>query len=721
MSTISIGTARAFQRRPEGLPGLWSALDVAVLEETGDEYFASLDVLPAWFLDLTAGAGDGAAFDLAERFPFLEYFLEDARAFWASEMPGRLESGPWSETATDGGELALEATALFHAEKRIVLIALLGKEYEERRRLLQRIRDTYLDLQSLSRGSTALGRAAAAQGSVLAAIPDTMFRLRRDGSYLDFTSGDGCGAKPPRLSRQGNVSDVLPAEAAKELLGRVERVLAIGDVQAFEFEAGEDGAPRSFEARVAPCGAEEVFVMVRDITERKLAEDEIARRLEQIRAHRDDLLLILNGLSIGAALAAEDGRCVFISAAAKKWLEIEDDFVGQSRCDELPIFGLREKRLLREMASCPEAQRTRVPAEWERQNGGKFWMEVEIRDDPTTPERRIYLFHDVTALQDLRRQLDERGSFENLVGRSKSMVEVYRLTEELANVDSTVLIEGETGTGKELAAKALHSLGARKNGPFVAVNCAGLTETLVASQLFGHRRGSFTGAVADSRGVFEAANGGVLFLDEIGDIPPAVQTSLLRVLQEREITRIGDTTPRKVDVRVIAATHRDLQDEVAKGSFRVDLLYRVRVARIQLPPLRHRKEDLPLLAARFLGEFRAATGKPVADISLDAMRLMQEHDWPGNVREMRSALEVAVIRCRRAVIGIDDLPVELRAGTGVPPSAAHDPFAGKSEEERIRLAIEQTNGNRSEAAKRLGMSRATFYRRLAQLNISLES
>jgi DNA-binding NtrC family response regulator len=146
----------------------------------------------------------------------------------------------------------------------------------------------------------------------------------------------------------------------------------------------------------------------------------------------------------------------------------------------------------------------------------------------------------------------------------------------------------------------------------------------------------------------------------------------------------------------------------------------VRVARIQLPPLRHRKEDLPLLAARFLGEFRAATGKPVADISLDAMRLMQEHDWPGNVRELRSALEVAIIRCRRAVIGVDDLPAELRAGTGAPPSAAHDPFAGKSEEERIRLAIEQTNGNRSEAAKRLGMSRATFYRRLAQLNISLE-
>jgi DNA-binding NtrC family response regulator len=461
--------------------------------------------------------------------------------------------------------------------------------------------------------------------------------------------------------------------------------------------------------------------MVRDITERKLAEAEIAKRLEQMRAHRDDLLLILNGLGIGAALADESGVCVFLTAAAGNWLENTDDIVGKSRCDDLPVFGPREKRLLREMAARPASQRTRVAAAWEGRGGRQFWMDVEIQDDPTSPERKIYLFHDVTELHDLRRQLDGRGSFENLVGRSKPMVEVYWLIDELSSVDSTVLIEGETGTGKELVARALHSLGTRKGGPFVALNCAGLTETLVASQLFGHRRGSFTGAVADNRGVFEAANGGVLFLDEIGDIPPAVQTSLLRVLQEREITRIGDTTPRKVDVRVIAATHRDLRDEVAKGNFRTDLLYRVRVARIELPPLRHRKEDLPLLAARFLGEFRAATGKPVAEISLEAMRLMQDYDWPGNVRELRSAIEVAVIRCRRAVIGADDLPGELRSAAKPPPSEAHDPFAGKSEEESIRLAMEQSKGNRSQAAKRLGVSRATFYRRLAQLNISLES
>ena len=317
MSTISIGAARSFQVRPQGLPGLWAALDVAVLEETGDGFFSSLDALPAWFLDLTAGEGDGAALDLAGRFPFLEYFLEDARAFWASETPGRLDSGPWSETAADGGELALEATALFHAEKRIVLIALLGKEYEERRRLLQRIRDTYLDLQSLSRGATALKLSTMAHSPLLAAIPDTMFRLRRDGDYLDFTSAGGFGKVGPIPASRGKVSDVLPPEVTEELLGRVGSVLEIGKMQAFEFAAGEDGAERFFEARIAPCGADEVFVMLRDITERKLAEAEIARRLEQIRAHRDDLLLILNGLGIGAALADEDGRCVFLTAAAK--------------------------------------------------------------------------------------------------------------------------------------------------------------------------------------------------------------------------------------------------------------------------------------------------------------------------------------------------------------------------------------------------------------------
>jgi sigma-54 dependent transcriptional regulator, acetoin dehydrogenase operon transcriptional activator AcoR len=281
-----------------------------------------------------------------------------------------------------------------------------------------------------------------------------------------------------------------------------------------------------------------------------------------------------------------------------------------------------------------------------------------------------------------------------------------------------VLIEGETGTGKELVARAIHSSSHRSGRPFLAVNCAGLTESLVASQLFGHKRGAFTGAVADQSGLFESAAGGVLFLDEIGDIPPSVQTSLLRVLQEREITRVGETIPRKVDVRILTATHQNLTEEVAEGNFRADLLYRIRVARILLPPLRERLEDIPLLVFRFLGEVRAVTGKAVQEISSDAMRVLMTYSWPGNVRELRSAIEFATIRCTRTVIGPEDLPPEL-LDSGLNPRtivSPIDPMEG--EKERVLEALRRARGNRTLAAQLLGIGRATLYRRMAAFDIT---
>ncbi len=210
-----------------------------------------------------------------------------------------------------------------------------------------------------------------------------------------------------------------------------------------------------------------------------------------------------------------------------------------------------------------------------------------------------------------------------------------------------MLIEGETGTGKELVAKAIHLLSRRREAPFVAVNCAGLTDSLLSSQLFGHKKGAFTGAVADYRGVFEAANGGTIFLDEIGDVAMHVQTSLLRVLQEREITRLGETAPRRVDLRVVAATHHNLTTDVARERFRADLLYRIRVARVQLPALRERRDDIPLLVGWFLAQCRSTIETPVRDISHDARKILSAYDWTGNVRELRSTIEFAVIRCKQ--------------------------------------------------------------------------
>ncbi|MGH7232277.1 MAG: sigma-54-dependent transcriptional regulator [Nitrospiraceae bacterium] len=320
------------------------------------------------------------------------------------------------------------------------------------------------------------------------------------------------------------------------------------------------------------------------------------------------------------------------------------------------------------------------------------------------------------TLQDLRRQLEEKGPFHDLLGKSTSMRQVYEQIRELSKVDTTVLIEGETGTGKELVARAIHFASPRKANPFIAVNCAGLTDSLLASQLFGHKKGAFTGAIDHQQGLFEAAHGGTLFLDEIGDISASVQTSLLRVLQEKEITRLGESRPRKIDVRVLTATHHNLSHDVMKGTFRADLLYRIRVARIQLPSLRHRRDDIPLLVASFLGECCAATGKPVQDISREAMHALKTYNWPGNVRELKSAIECAVIVCKDNVIQVEDLPPEI-----VDPNLCQMVVTDAPQDEKSRMiaALESARGNRTMAARLLGMSRATLYRRLAELDLPL--
>jgi DNA-binding NtrC family response regulator len=316
---------------------------------------------------------------------------------------------------------------------------------------------------------------------------------------------------------------------------------------------------------------------------------------------------------------------------------------------------------------------------------------------------------------ELERRLAQSGRFFDLVGNSACMRRLYTQVREIAAVDSTVLIEGETGTGKELVAQAIHSASRRKDRPMIAVNCAGFTESILGSQLFGHKRGAFTGAIDTQEGVFEAAHGGTIFLDEIGDIPPGVQTSLLRVLQEREITRLGEAKPRKVDVRVVAATHHKLIDDVEKGTFRRDLLYRIRVARIHISPLRERRDDIPMLAHFFLGQFRSIMEKGVHHISDTAMNALVNYVWPGNVRELKSAIESAVIHCKHSIIQYDDLPPEI-----ITPGVASSSELERStsdERNRMVIALRETHGNRSEAARLLGMSRRTFYRRLLEYNL----
>ncbi len=454
---------------------------------------------------------------------------------------------------------------------------------------------------------------------------------------------------------------------------------------------------------------------------RKLAQtnDQLEHANTQLNQANDDLLSTLNQLRLGVAITDGSGRLTFLSEAAERLLNKKNkEVAGRDWAEALPL-GDQDLARLKSLAQLPVGQRAKLPVHVQGDGGRRYWMEIEVQDDPRDPARKIFCLYDVSEIYDLRSLLDERARFHDLIGESAAMQIVYKQIQDVAPVETTVLVEGETGTGKELVARAIHYASPRKSRPLIVVNCAGLTESLVTSQLFGHKRGAFTGAVSDQVGVFEAAQGGTLFLDEIGDIPPGVQTALLRVLQEREITRVGESKPRPVDVRVIAATHRNLQDEVASGRFRQDLLYRIRVAQIHLPALRQRRGDIPLLVAWFLGQFRAAAEKSVLDVSQEAMQKLIDHSWPGNIRELRSAIESAVIRCDGHVIQVSDLPQEITGSFfhSSQPQAAQTFGLMEDKKKRVLEAIAKASGNRAAAAKILGISRATLYNWLRDLHI----
>lgn len=432
----------------------------------------------------------------------------------------------------------------------------------------------------------------------------------------------------------------------------------------------------------------------------------------RLRESHENLRSILNAQRHGTIMMDGQGRVCFASQAALRMAKpFEGDVVGDRLRDVLPLSS-EQVTALEEICRRPQEQRDKVALVLDDESRPRN-LEIEIVDDPRGEGGTILFLYDISPLFDLRRQLDQHATFQNMVGKSKSMRQVFQTIQDVARVDSTVLIEGETGTGKELVARAIHQLGKRSDAPFVAINCAGLSDELAASQLFGHRRGSFTGAISDQQGLFEAAHGGTLFLDEIGDLSLRVQTALLRVLEENAVLPLGESGSRPVDVRVLTATHRDLAQDVADERFRQDLLYRIRVARVNLPALRHRREDLPVLARAFLADHRASTGKQVDAVSDDAMAVMMEYHWPGNVRELRNALEYAVIRARGSILQTEDLPPELLERR----TDADQGDLGLDDLDQLTAALKRAKGNRTRAAALLGISRATLYRRLRELGI----
>ncbi|MCK6459690.1 MAG: sigma-54 dependent transcriptional regulator [Planctomycetes bacterium] len=318
----------------------------------------------------------------------------------------------------------------------------------------------------------------------------------------------------------------------------------------------------------------------------------------------------------------------------------------------------------------------------------------------------------------LRRKLTERYTFHDIVSKSPTMHEIFELIRNVAGLKSTVLIQGESGTGKERIARAIHFQSDRRDKPFIAVPCTALAESLLESELFGHEKGAFTGAVGRRRGKFEMADGGTMLLDEIGDITPKLQVELLRVLQERTFYRVGGSEEVEVDVRVIAASNQNLQEAVHAGKFRDDLFYRLNVITIHIPPLRERLEDIPLLAGQFLESIAAELGKEVRGISDGALRVLMHYDWPGNVRELRNAVERAIVICRSHEILADDFNFlrqeqEERARASLLPNVT----LREMEKRMVQAALQRTDGNIKAAADELGIDRSTLYEKIKRYGI----
>jgi len=446
--------------------------------------------------------------------------------------------------------------------------------------------------------------------------------------------------------------------------------------------------------------------IVEDITDSRRAEEERAMLEEHllntvldgiVTVNREGVILALNSTA-ATLLNVPPGKAVgmYLSTVCGSDREVIADLVEKS---------IVAGNVVREL-----------PVTFE--SAGRVWT-FTVSVTPLTSGREdgaLLVIRDVSRLRDLEREISDRFSFKNIVGKSPQMRRVFEMIRNLADTDITVLIRGPSGTGKELVAEALHYHGSGRMGPLVKVNCSALPETLLESELFGHVRGAFTGATRDKVGRFEQADGGTIFLDEIGDMSPALQQRLLRVLQEREIERVGSTQTIKIDIRVLAATNRDLYELVSIGKFREDLYYRLNVVTIQLPPLRERRDDIPLLIQHFLRRSQAHLGRVIKGIAPDAMEILLHYDWPGNVRQLENAIDHAVVLSSDGFIRTECLPPELLRAVRTPlePRPVVQPTIDR---ETLQETLNAVGWNRMRAARRLGISRTTLWKKIKEYEL----
>ena len=412
----------------------------------------------------------------------------------------------------------------------------------------------------------------------------------------------------------------------------------------------------------------------------------------------------------------------------------KDELVGQScailDCDA--CFGTRAEGHDKYCALFKEGQVSRRKCMLRKKDGKPLYVHKNaavLKDRSGTVIGGVETLTDITevvskdrVITRLRRELSGKDGFKGILGTSPPMQQIFDLISSTAQSEAPVIIYGDSGTGKELVAAAIHKLGVRRKGPFIKVNCAALSESLLESELFGHVKGAFTGADRTRMGRFEAANGGDIFLDEIGDLPLSTQVKLLRVLQEKEIEKVGDHRPISIDVRILAATNKDLNTLMEEGRFRQDLYYRIGVIPIILPPLRERREDIPLLVESFINRIRLKTDKPISGMSRAALETLIAYDWPGNVRELMNVIEYAFVLCSEGEIMPTHLPARISGQTvsTVPRRRVFQQLDANEERRRLMEALTAAGGNKSEAARMLGISRVTLWKRLKAYDIQVD-
>ncbi len=438
--------------------------------------------------------------------------------------------------------------------------------------------------------------------------------------------------------------------------------------------------------------------------------------LDENERIRTNLEAVFRSVPAGIITVDADMRIIEMNNAAETICGYSRDKAKNQQIDILPNGCL--KKCIEALAKTIKNKETVELFRIDCQHKGRQRRVVNITTSPLIGHHNefsgaVMVLSDETRIADLESDMAERRHFHNMIGKSEQMQNIYSLVEQVADFPTTVLIRGESGTGKELVAEALHYRGTRSAESLVKVNCASLPENLLESELFGHVKGAFTGAISDRVGRFELADKGTIFLDEIGDMPLSVQMRLLRVLQEREFERVGASTPIKVDVRVIAATNNNLVEKVQKGEFREDLYYRLKVIEIAIPALRQRKEDIPLLVSHFIQRFSKKFSKNIKDATAEVINLFMQHNWPGNVRELEHVIEHAGILCRDGIITEACLPKDF-VGSGSGMQKSLDPA---DEKEKIIQALKTAGGNKAKAARLLGISRRTIYRRIEDLEI----